>query len=49
MTGHRRENFGGGFERICKGIAKLSRDRNDINIVYPVHLNPNVQKPFENT
>ncbi len=44
VTGHRRENFGEGFESICKALAKLSK-RSDIQIIYPVHLNPNVQKP----
>ncbi|MGE5563250.1 MAG: non-hydrolyzing UDP-N-acetylglucosamine 2-epimerase [Bacillota bacterium] len=46
ITGHRRENFGGGFERICTAIAKLAR-RPDVEIVYPVHLNPNVREPVE--
>jgi len=44
VTGHRRENFGNGFINICKGLKKLS-ERNDVQIIYPVHLNPNVQKP----
>lgn len=44
VTGHRRENFGGGFERICQALAQLS-NRPDLQIVYPVHLNPNVQEP----
>jgi UDP-N-acetylglucosamine 2-epimerase len=44
VTGHRRENFGDGFERICRAIAKLAQ-RDDLQIVYPVHLNPNVQEP----
>lgn len=44
VTGHRRENFGDGFERICKALAKIAR-RDDLQIVYPVHLNPNVQEP----
>jgi UDP-N-acetylglucosamine 2-epimerase (non-hydrolysing) len=44
VTGHRRENFGEGFLRICKALAKLAV-REDVQIVYPVHLNPNVQKP----
>jgi len=42
VTGHRRESFGEGFENICKAILEISQ-RNDIEIVYPVHLNPNVQ------
>jgi len=44
VTGHRRENFGGGFERICEALARLA-ERPDVDIVYPVHLNPNVQEP----
>lgn len=44
VTGHRRENFGNGFENICNALAQLSR-RGDVEIVYPVHLNPNVQEP----
>ncbi len=44
VTGHRRENFGQGFERICKALAKIA-ERDDLQVVYPVHLNPNVQEP----
>ncbi len=44
VTGHRRENFGSGFENICLALAELAR-RPDVQIVYPVHLNPNVQEP----
>jgi UDP-N-acetylglucosamine 2-epimerase (non-hydrolysing) len=44
VTGHRRENFGDGFEQICHALADLSR-RGDVEIVYPVHLNPNVREP----
>jgi UDP-N-acetylglucosamine 2-epimerase (non-hydrolysing) len=44
VTGHRRESFGKGFERICNALKKLG-ERNDVQVVYPVHLNPNVQKP----
>ena len=44
ITGHRRENFGKGFEEICKALAALA-SRNDVELVYPVHLNPNVQEP----
>ena len=46
VTGHRRESFGDGFERICDALAKLAR-RDDIQIIYPVHLNPNVKGPVE--
>ena len=45
VTGHRRENFGEGFLHICKAIRELVSKYPDIDIVYPVHLNPNVQKP----
>lgn len=44
VTGHRRENFGSGFENICSALSRLSR-RDDVQILYPVHLNPNVQEP----
>lgn len=44
VTGHRRENFGGGFERICEAIKKLSAIE-DVQVIFPVHLNPNVQQP----
>lgn len=44
VTGHRRENFGDGFENICQALADLS-ERGDVQIVYPVHLNPNVREP----
>lgn len=44
VTGHRRENFGGGFENICRALGKLA-ERKDVVIVYPVHLNPNVKEP----
>lgn len=45
ITGHRRENFGSGFEQICKGIASAAKNFPEINFIYPVHLNPNVQEP----
>ncbi|MDB4178049.1 UDP-N-acetylglucosamine 2-epimerase (non-hydrolyzing) [Gammaproteobacteria bacterium] len=45
VTGHRRENFGQGFLNICEALKTLALDSPDINIVYPVHLNPNVSKP----
>jgi UDP-N-acetylglucosamine 2-epimerase (non-hydrolysing) len=44
VTGHRRESFGAGFERICRALADLA-DRDDTQIVYPVHRNPNVVEP----
>jgi UDP-N-acetylglucosamine 2-epimerase (non-hydrolysing) len=44
VTGHRRENFGVGFENICHSLAEIA-SRCDVQIVYPVHLNPNVQEP----
>lgn len=44
VTGHRRENFGEGFEQICRAIAQISL-RDDVEIVYPVHLNPRVREP----
>ena len=45
ITGHRRENFGGGFENICKAIHTLAGKFPNVEFVYPVHLNPNVQEP----
>lgn len=45
VTGHRRENFGQGFINICQGLRTLAINNPNIDIVYPVHLNPNVQKP----
>ena len=47
VTGHRRENFGQGFINICEALKKLAQDNPDVDIVYPVHLNPNVQKPVK--
>ncbi len=44
MTGHRRESFGPGMENICQALATLAQ-RDDVQIIYPVHLNPNVQEP----
>lgn len=44
VTGHRRENFGAGFENICQALAQIAK-RGDVEIVYPVHLNPHVQEP----
>ena len=45
VTGHRRESFGGGFERICEALRKIAINNPDVQILYPVHLNPNVQEP----
>ena len=45
VTGHRRENFGSGFLNICKALKKVAKKHPELDIVYPVHLNPNVQKP----
>ena len=45
VTGHRRESFGGGFERICQAIGELARRYPEVGILYPVHLNPNVRDP----
>lgn len=45
VTGHRRESFGNGFERICQALAETAKAFSDIEIVYPVHLNPNVREP----
>lgn len=47
ITGHRRENFGAGFENICNGIKDLAKTYPDHNFIYPVHLNPNVREPVE--
>jgi UDP-N-acetylglucosamine 2-epimerase (non-hydrolysing) len=45
VTGHRRESFGDGFERICSALAQLARAHPDADIVYPMHLNPSVREP----
>jgi len=45
VTGHRRESFGGGFERICQALSQTAKAYPDVEIVYPVHLNPNVREP----
>jgi UDP-N-acetylglucosamine 2-epimerase (non-hydrolysing) len=45
VTGHRRESFGDGFESICEALLELSQQHDDIQIIYPVHLNPQVQEP----
>lgn len=47
VTGHRRENFGKGFLQICEALKVIAIDNPDLDIVYPVHLNPNVQKPVK--
>lgn len=47
VTGHRRESFGGGFERICGAINRLTQAYPDLGILYPVHLNPLVQEPVK--
>lgn len=45
ITGHRRENFGDGFERICQSIQQLAAENPNVDFIYPVHLNPKVQGP----
>jgi UDP-N-acetylglucosamine 2-epimerase (non-hydrolysing) len=45
VTGHRRESFGGGFERICSALAEIALQHPEVQVVYPVHLNPNVSEP----
>lgn len=47
VTGHRRENFGEGFENICISLAQIANENDDVQIIYPVHLNPNVQEPVK--
>ena len=47
ITGHRRENFGRGFEQICAALAALAQRFTDHDFIYPVHLNPNVQGPVQ--
>ena len=47
VTGHRRESFGGGFERICEAIRLVATKNKDVVIIYPVHLNPLVQEPVK--
>ena len=47
VTGHRRENFGEGFQNICFALKELASERSDIEILYPVHLNPNVLSPVK--
>lgn len=45
VTGHRRESFGGGFERICEALAQTAKQHSNVQILYPMHLNPNVREP----
>ncbi len=45
VTGHRRESFGGGFERICQALHDIATQHPDAEVVYPMHLNPNVREP----
>ncbi|MHC8315213.1 non-hydrolyzing UDP-N-acetylglucosamine 2-epimerase [Pseudomonas sp. LB3P31] len=45
VTGHRRESFGDGFDRICHALIQIAKLHPDVDIVYPVHLNPNVREP----
>ena len=45
VTGHRRESFGAGFQRICEALRKIALTHPDAQILYPVHLNPNVREP----
>ena len=47
ITGHRRENFGEGFENICKALSSLAKVNPKTHFIYPVHLNPNVQEPVK--
>ncbi|MES9879529.1 MAG: UDP-N-acetylglucosamine 2-epimerase (non-hydrolyzing) [Sedimenticola sp.] len=47
VTGHRRESFGSGFENICNALVTLATRHPEVDIVYPVHLNPNVQEPVQ--
>jgi UDP-N-acetylglucosamine 2-epimerase (non-hydrolysing) len=47
VTGHRRESFGGGFERICEAINRLTELHPEVGVLYPVHLNPQVQEPVK--
>ena len=45
VTGHRRENFGDGFQQICEALRTIAQQKPDVQLVYPVHLNPNVREP----
>ena len=48
VTGHRRENFGEGFNNICSALFQLAQQNSDVEIIYPVHLNPNVRETILN-
>tara|TARA_Y100001935_G_C17267114_1_gene489804 strand:+ start:244 stop:1365 length:1122 start_codon:yes stop_codon:yes gene_type:complete len=48
VTGHRRESFGEGFENICVALNEIAKNNPEVQILYPVHLNPNVRKPVNN-
>lgn len=47
ITGHRRENFGEGFKNVCQALLQIARERPDVDLVYPLHLNPNVKLVVE--
>lgn len=47
VTGHRRENFGDGFQNICQALADIAEAHTDVEVLYPVHLNPNVRRPVQ--
>lgn len=47
VTGHRRENFGQGFQNICEALADIAQAHPDVEVLYPVHLNPNVRQPVQ--
>jgi UDP-N-acetylglucosamine 2-epimerase (non-hydrolysing) len=47
VTGHRRESFGGGFENICQALSSIAHANPDVDILYPVHLNPQVREPVK--
>ncbi len=47
VTGHRRESFGNGFERICSALAEIAKRHAEVQILYPVHLNPQVREPVK--
>jgi UDP-N-acetylglucosamine 2-epimerase (non-hydrolysing) len=48
VTGHRRESFGKEFENVCYGFKRIAEHFQDVKVIYPVHLNPNVQRPVKN-